>query len=139
MPALRIGPTWRMLSPAGASTLTTSAPSPARSWVANGPITTLVRSMIFTPASGPLISIEFRLDRHRRLHRIRDEAFVVRLLVQPAHLVLRRLFAAERDARLERHARDRNLALGIALQHAGCLVDVAIDDELGGARKMQKP
>src|SRR6478672_8819237 len=42
-----------MLSPSCVSTLITSAPSSARIWVANGPITTVVRSSTLTPCKGP--------------------------------------------------------------------------------------
>src|SRR3989304_1019014 len=42
-----------MSSPSGDSILITSAPSPARIWVANGPRMTVVRSRTRTPASGP--------------------------------------------------------------------------------------
>src|SRR6478672_4386131 len=64
MARLRIGPTSRMLSPSCGSTLITSAPSSARIWVANGPITTVVRSRIRTPDRGPGIVLLrlFRLD-----------------------------------------------------------------------------
>ena len=53
MPLLRLGPMLRTVSPSGDSTLMTSAPRSARICEANGPITTVVRSMILTPASGP--------------------------------------------------------------------------------------
>src|ERR1700712_807697 len=64
MPGLRIGPTWRMLSPSGVSILVTSAPMEASSWVAYGPMITEVISSILTPASGPERSfmMSFRLD-----------------------------------------------------------------------------
>src|SRR5215472_17485029 len=42
-----------MMSPSGGSILTTSAPRSARICVANGPSTTVVRSRILIPASGP--------------------------------------------------------------------------------------
>src|SRR5215468_2368103 len=46
-------PDTRSRSPSGGSTLITSAPMSARCWVANGPSSTAVRSITFTPASGP--------------------------------------------------------------------------------------
>ncbi len=53
MPGLRHGPMRRSESPSGASIFTTSAPSSASNRVADGPITTVVRSSTRTPASGP--------------------------------------------------------------------------------------
>jgi hypothetical protein len=44
----------RVMSPPGGSTLITSAPWSARNIVANGPDTTLVRSMTRTPDNGPV-------------------------------------------------------------------------------------
>src|SRR5882672_11427559 len=46
-------PDTRNRSPSGGSTLITSAPMSARCWVANGPRSTAVRSITFTPANGP--------------------------------------------------------------------------------------
>src|SRR5487761_1529245 len=46
-----------MMSPSGASTLITSAPRSPRICVASGPSTTVVRSMILMPASGPGFSL----------------------------------------------------------------------------------
>ncbi len=54
MPLLRRGPVSRFGSPAGDSTLITSAPMSPRIWVASGPSTLTVRSTTRTPASGPL-------------------------------------------------------------------------------------
>src|SRR6267142_1332683 len=63
MPGFFIGPGWRMLSPSWDSILMTSAPNSARIWVANGPMTTLVRSRTFTPSNGPGICVNlFGLD-----------------------------------------------------------------------------
>src|SRR5262249_31363003 len=45
----------RVMSPVGGSTLITSAPWSARNVVANGPDTTLVRSMTRTPDNGPVM------------------------------------------------------------------------------------
>src|SRR5215472_6422922 len=53
MPWLRLGPIQRQLSPSGDSTLITSAPMSPRICVANGPSTTVVRSITRMPASGP--------------------------------------------------------------------------------------
>src|SRR5215475_8969199 len=50
-------PDTRNRSPSGGSTLITSAPMSARCWVANGPSSTAVRSITFTPASGPGIVV----------------------------------------------------------------------------------
>src|SRR5215475_13741595 len=49
-------PDTRSRSPSGGSTLITSAPMSARCCVANGPNSTAVRSITFTPASGPGIA-----------------------------------------------------------------------------------
>src|SRR5436190_11202786 len=54
-------PDSRSRSPSGGSTLITSAPMSARCCVANGPSSTAVRSITFTPASGPGISLLTRL------------------------------------------------------------------------------
>src|SRR5258706_15326690 len=63
MPGFFIGPGWRMLSPSWDSILMTSAPNSARIWVANGPMTTLVRSRTLTPSNGPGICVNlFGLD-----------------------------------------------------------------------------
>ena len=45
--------TWRVWSPAGASTLITSAPWSARIMVVSGPETIVVRSTTRYPSSGP--------------------------------------------------------------------------------------
>src|SRR3954470_13950380 len=57
MPGFFIGPGWRMLSPSCGSILITSAPSSASTCVANGPMTTVVRSRTFTPCNGPGIGV----------------------------------------------------------------------------------
>src|SRR5689334_11554106 len=67
MSRLTIGPACRMLSPSLVSTLITSAPSSARIWVANGPITTVVRSMTLTLLKGPAMFLH--PDRATRPHR----------------------------------------------------------------------
>src|SRR6516165_10029430 len=46
-----------MMSPSGASILITSAPRSPRICVASGPRTTVVRSSILTPASGPCLPV----------------------------------------------------------------------------------
>src|SRR5262249_47373997 len=66
------GPTSRMLSPSCASTLITSAPNSARIWVANGPMTTVVRSRTLTPDRGPgilLLSIPTEVLRRGGVYR----------------------------------------------------------------------
>src|SRR5919198_827280 len=53
MSGLRMGPSWRVVSPSGGSTLMTSAPRSPSCWAAHGPSTTVVQSTTRTPASGP--------------------------------------------------------------------------------------
>src|SRR3989442_14742797 len=53
MSALRIGPSWRVVSPSGGSTLMTSAPRSPSCCAAHGPRTTVVQSTIRTPVNGP--------------------------------------------------------------------------------------
>ncbi len=53
MPGLRIGPSCRVVSPSGGSTLITSAPRSPSCWAAHGPSTTVVQSTTRTPLSGP--------------------------------------------------------------------------------------
>src|SRR5215470_7606884 len=53
MSGLRIGPSWRVVSPSGGSTLTTSAPRSPSCCAAQGPSTTVVQSTTRTPVSGP--------------------------------------------------------------------------------------
>ena len=59
MSGMRVGPTWRLLSPPGGSTLTTSAPRSPSSWQASGPSTTVASSSTRTPAKGPGIGRQF--------------------------------------------------------------------------------
>ena len=55
----------RVMSPPGGSTLITSAPWSARNIVANGPDTTLVRSMTRTPDNGPVMRrLQFRFSTY---------------------------------------------------------------------------
>src|SRR6202012_4255602 len=59
-------PITRLLSPAGFSTVMTSAPRSPRICVANGPMTTAVRSSTRMPLSGPpLVSVSFINTLHR--------------------------------------------------------------------------
>src|SRR5215470_4806450 len=53
MSGLRIGPSCRVVSPSGGSTLTTSAPRSPSCCAAHGPSTTVVQSTTRTPLSGP--------------------------------------------------------------------------------------
>src|SRR6185503_15596697 len=53
MPGLRMGPSWRVVSPSGGSTLMTSAPRSPSCWAAHGPSTTVVQSTMRRPESGP--------------------------------------------------------------------------------------
>src|SRR5919198_5914264 len=72
---LRMGPSWRVVSPSGGSTLMTSAPRSPSCWAAHGPSTTVVQSTTRTPASGPgmtTTSLRFQAYLfHRRGPRIR--------------------------------------------------------------------
>src|ERR1700743_3726970 len=65
MPSCRSGVTCRAVSPAGGSTLMTSAPESPSSWVAVGPMTTEVMSMTRRPSSAPAIWLPFRLVGRR--------------------------------------------------------------------------
>src|SRR2546421_12302833 len=53
MSGLRIGPSWRVVSPSGGSTLMTSAPRSPSCCAAQGPSTTVVQSTTRAPVSGP--------------------------------------------------------------------------------------
>src|SRR5262249_46621536 len=53
MSGLRMGPSCRVVSPSGGSTLTTSAPRSPSCCAAQGPSTTVVQSTTRTPLSGP--------------------------------------------------------------------------------------
>src|SRR4051794_32974949 len=53
MPGLRMGPSCRVVSPSGGSTLMTSAPRSPSCWAAHGPSTTVVQSTMRMPESGP--------------------------------------------------------------------------------------
>src|SRR5215471_6023954 len=131
IPGFRIGPTWRMLSPSGDSTLMTSAPSPARICVANGPITTLVRSRIRTPASGPISVLpSLRLDAG-----LLDELGPVGELVGD---VFRELLRRFRGPDLEADVRE--LVLHLLLGEDGLRLGVdPIDDRLRQARRTEDP
>src|SRR5471032_878740 len=61
MPGCRLGPSWRVVSPSGGSTLITSAPRSPSCCAAHGPSTTVVQSMIRSPASGPVIVVPSRV------------------------------------------------------------------------------
>src|SRR5678816_857350 len=60
MSGLRMGPSCRVVSPSGGSTLMTSAPRSPSCWAAHGPSTTVVQSMTRTPWSGPLMALASR-------------------------------------------------------------------------------
>src|SRR6185503_15227999 len=62
MPPRRLE-TWRVKSPWRLSTLMTSAPWSARSMVADGPETTLVRSIMRIPCNGPGMGLPVLLVR----------------------------------------------------------------------------
>src|SRR6266852_4199490 len=53
MSGLRMGPSWRVVSPSGGSTLITSAPRSPSCCAAHGPSTTVVQSTTRTPFRGP--------------------------------------------------------------------------------------
>src|SRR5690349_20359042 len=53
MSRLRMGPSWRVVSPSGGSILMTSAPRSPSCWAAHGPSTTVVQSTTRMPESGP--------------------------------------------------------------------------------------
>src|ERR1041384_3852558 len=53
MPGSRMGPSCRVVSPSGGSTLMTSAPRSPSCWPAHGPSTTVVQSTMRRPESGP--------------------------------------------------------------------------------------
>src|SRR5687767_4038433 len=53
MSGLRMGPSWRVVSPSGGSTLMTSAPRSPSCCAAQGPRTTVLQSTTRTPLNGP--------------------------------------------------------------------------------------
>src|SRR5712691_3188116 len=73
-----MGPSWRVVSPSGGSTLTTSAPRSPSCWPAQGPSTTVVQSTTRTPVSGPGMATHLspmrssRAGRSTRLGGVRD-------------------------------------------------------------------
>src|SRR5258708_32905689 len=103
MPGWRNGQAWRITSPSGGSTLITSAPKSPRICVANGPITTVVRSRTRTPLRGP--PILFRLPAGES-----GEPRPVRDLRLDAFAELGRA-----------HRRDVGARVGEALLHLGLL------------------
>src|SRR5271163_3167785 len=88
-----------MMSPSGASTLITSAPRSPRICVASGPKTTVVRSTILIPASGP-----------------------GRLTIP----LLKRSFCRSSTRRPRPQIPVENLR-SVPMQHAGIAVDVVVD------------
>src|SRR5262245_65526959 len=120
-----------MLSPSGDSTLMTCAPSPARSCVANGPITTLVRSRTRTPANGPIsVPPSLRLNAG-----LLDELGPVGELVGD---VLRELVRRLRGPDLEADVRE--LVLHLLLGENGLRLGVdPVDDRLRQARRAEDP
>src|SRR5688572_11454845 len=91
--------------------------------------------LLFTVRKYEPICITYRITAslhhlHMSGHRVRDEALLVRLVVQPVQVGVRRLLRpAERDLRMQLHARDRQLALSVFLEmtHRGVLV--ALEDK----------
>src|SRR5512139_1318485 len=93
----------RVLSPAGGSTLITSAPMSAMIWVQYGPITIAVRSTTRTPDSGPLCSM--RTSGDRLVGCVPEDALGLQIVVEaelaPLAPVAALLVAAERAAEVE--------------------------------------
>src|SRR6185295_2960139 len=135
-----MGPSCRVVSPSGGSTLMTSAPRSPSCWAAQGPSTTVVQSMTRTPWSGPLMTIASRRGedagraghghrRRRRAVRGRREATVAlehrhHSLGEHAHVEL---------GILVRHAAVAELADQVI--HTGELVQLGelLDAVVGGA------
>ncbi|CFN64925.1 Uncharacterised protein [Bordetella pertussis] len=90
MSAWRPGPIPRTLSPAGGSTLMTSAPRSPSICVAYGPINTVVTSRMRTPSKGPLM----RRLRHAPLRRARGARPCAFLYCLLASRLLPRMFFA---------------------------------------------
>jgi ATP-dependent HslUV protease ATP-binding subunit HslU len=78
--------------------------------------------------------------RARRLHRVRDEAGLVRLVVQPLDLLAaRHLRARELDRRMEDDRGHRELAGLVLLHDAGRRIGVAVDAETRARGDVEEP
>src|SRR5215470_1076976 len=143
-----MGPSWRVVSPSGGSTLITSAPRSPSCCAAHGPSTTVVQSTTRTPLSGPDTSgpgsgaagDDERLAAHEVAVGAAEEVDRPRrLLGEPAaaerdHLVHRR-DARTRHAHLHLapgHVDRARLALGERLGESG--LDVAEGHAVDGDR-----
>src|SRR5262245_8122076 len=73
------------------------------------------------------------------LHRVRDETFVMRRVVQRAQLVWRRGGAAERDLGAKRNPRHGPASLIVSLHVPDCTVGVGIDQETFSRSEREKP
>src|SRR5262249_32980441 len=72
-------------------------------------------------------------------HRVRDETFPVRLIVQPIEIGLRRLLvSAEKNSRAQFDARYGELPLRVLLNTTGRVVLIAINDEAFVRRQREK-
>src|SRR5512134_1941059 len=105
MSGLRIGPSWRVVSPSGGSTLTTSAPRSPSCWAAHGPSTTVVQSTTRTPLSGP-DTVERPLGAASDDERLAADEVAVRAAeeIDRPRRLLGQAAAAERDHLV--HGRD---------------------------------
>src|SRR5271166_1952521 len=103
-----------MMSPAGASILMTSAPRSPRIWVASGPRTTVVRSRILMPASGPGLRaiLWSSIERHQvgSCRAISDDGSVAGQQGEVLGTRLRDQHAVERIA-MQSRQRDQCLAM----------------------------
>src|SRR5712691_3967615 len=135
MPGFFIGPSWRVVSPSGGSTLMTSAPRSPSCWAAHGPSTTVVQSTTRTPESGP-DTTEARLGAAGDDERLAADEVAVRAAeeVDRARRLLGQPAAAERDHLV--HGRDAR-ALHADLHLAAGDVDrpgLALGEGLGQPR-----
>src|SRR5512132_3920759 len=119
MSGLRMGPSCRVVSPSGGSTLMTSAPRSPSCWAAHGPSTTVVQSMTRTPWSGPDTS-EPRLRAAGDDERLAADEVAVRAAeeVDRARRLLGEPATAERDHLVHgRDARALHAHLHLAAGH----------------------
>ena len=83
---------------------------------------------------------DHRLAADLGLHRVGDEAGIVRLMVQALDLgPVRQLLARELDRRMEDHHGHRQLADLVLSHHAGRRVGVAVDAPAGARGDVQEP
>ncbi len=80
-----------------------------------------------------------RHDADFSCHRVSDKALVVRLIVQPVEVCLRRLLgAAVGNIRVQFDTRDGELAVGVLFKLPDCVVLVAVDDKTPVRRQREK-